>query len=70
MLGQGLAPRVENRGNADVSAQVLGITGKLLQGLGGSLEEQVIEAPLIDADQGIELMGQREDDVEVRNRQQ
>src|SRR5215470_16942447 len=29
MLGQGLAPRVENRSNADVCAEVVGVTGKL-----------------------------------------
>ena len=70
MLGQGLAPGVEHRRDADFSAQMLGIAGKLLQGLGGSLEQQVVEAPLVHADQGIELMGQGEDDVEVGNRQQ
>ena len=57
MLGQRLAPGVENRRDADFRAQVFGITGKLLQGLGGGLEQQVVEAPLVHANQGIELMG-------------
>jgi hypothetical protein len=38
MLGQRLAPGMEDRRNADFGAQMLGITGKLLQGLGGRLE--------------------------------
>ena len=70
MLGQGLPPRVKHCRNADFHAEVVGVAGKLLQGLGGSLEEQVIEVPLIHANQGIEQMRQGEDDVEVGNRQQ
>ena len=38
MLGQGLAPGVEDRRDADFGAQMFGIAGKLLQGLGGGLE--------------------------------
>jgi hypothetical protein len=70
MLGQGLAPGVENRGNADVCAQMPGVACKLLQGLGSGLEQQVVEDTLVDANEGIEVMGQGEDDVEVGNRQQ
>jgi hypothetical protein len=49
---------------------MFGVTGKLLQGLSGGLEQQVVEAPLIHTDQGIEVMGQGEDDVEVGNWQE
>jgi hypothetical protein len=69
-LGQGLALGVEHRRKAEFRAQVSGVAGKLLQRLSGSLEQQVVEAPLIHADQGIELMGQGEDDVEVGNGQE
>ncbi len=39
MLGQGLAPGVENRRDAEFGPEMFGITGKLLQGLGGGLEQ-------------------------------
>jgi len=65
MLGQGLPPGGQHCRNTNFRAELVGVTGKLLQGLGGSLEEQVIEVPLMHADQGIELMGQGEDDVKV-----
>lgn len=39
MLGQGLAPGVEHRGDPDFGSEMFRIAGKLLQGLGGGLEQ-------------------------------
>src|SRR4051812_27893777 len=49
---------------------MLRITGKLLQCLGSCLKQQVVEAAVIDPNEGIELMGQSEDDVEGGNGQE
>jgi hypothetical protein len=61
---------MEHRREAELRSQVLRVTGKLLQGLGRSLEPEIVECPLVDPDEGIEQMGQGKDDMEVRPRQQ
>jgi hypothetical protein len=70
MLGQRLAPSMKHGGDAKFSPQVVGITSELLQGLSGSLEQQVVERPLVDPKERIEGMGQSEDEVEVGHWQQ
>ena len=70
MLGQGLAPGMENCRNAEFGAQMFGVLGKFSQGLGGGVKQQVVEGALVDPNEGIEPMGQGEDDVEVGHRQQ
>jgi hypothetical protein len=68
MMGQRRTPGMENRGDADASAEVLGLGGDRGQGLGRGLEQQVV-------DHGLVLVGdigdgrrQCEHDVIVRHR--
>jgi hypothetical protein len=57
MLGQGLAPGMEHGGDAEFGPLVFGVTGELLQGLSRGLEQQGVERPLVDPNEGIERMG-------------
>ncbi len=70
MLGEGLAPGVEHGGDTEFSTQVVRVTGKLLEGLSGSLEQEVIEHAWVDTQERIEERRQGEDDVEGGHRQQ
>jgi hypothetical protein len=70
MLRQGLPPSMEYGGDPELRSEMLRVTGKLLQGLGRGLKQQVVEGPLIDPNQGIEQMGEGKDDVEVGHRQE
>jgi hypothetical protein len=58
MCGQRLPPGVQHGGDAHLGPQVYGSTGKRLQGLRCRLEQQIVECPLVDADEGIELVGE------------
>ncbi len=49
---------------------MFGVPRELLQGLGGRLEQEVVEEALVDPNQRIEPMREGEDDVEVGNGQQ
>ena len=40
---------------------------ELLQGLCSGLEQEVVERPLVHADERIEMMREREDDMEIGN---
>ena len=51
-------------------AEVLGIAGSFEQRRGTGAEEQVIEQALVLEDESGELVGQGEDDMEVRHGQQ
>src|SRR5215831_4689363 len=64
------APGVENRKDADASTQVLGIGRDGDHGLGRGLEQDVVDHGLVVVGDVGDLGRQREDDVEVRNRQQ
>ena len=69
-LGEVLAPRMKNRGHAQLGSEVLGVAGKLPQGGDHTGEQQSVQPLRIGADEGIEVVGQREDDVEVRDRKE
>jgi hypothetical protein len=56
-LGQGLAPGVQHCRDPNFGAEVFGIAGKLLHGLGSCLEQQGVEGPLVHANERIEVMG-------------
>ncbi len=67
---EGLPPGVQDRREAKLGSQMLGIAGELFESFGHRLEEAVIEQPLMAVDHLVERMGQGEDEVEVRNRQE
>jgi len=71
VVEQLLVPGVQHGGEAELPAQaILGIGGKGLQRLGGTVEEQVVQAARVGRQQVVELVGQGEDVVEVADRQQ
>src|SRR5215208_2213698 len=70
VLGQLLAPGMEDREKSDSSPQLLRVGGDLQQRLLGTAEQQVVEHPLVAPDQIVELGRKSEDHVEVRHRQQ
>jgi hypothetical protein len=70
MEEQVLSPGVQQGREANLRTQTSGIGGKSQQGRRGRVEEQIIEATLIVQEQGMQQIGNREDDVEVRDGQQ
>src|SRR5262249_27990713 len=70
MMGQRLAPRVEHRGETNLSAEMPGIAGNGLERLGRSLEQKAIDDRLVLVRDGGNLLRQREDHVEILDRQQ
>lgn len=58
-------PGVQDGEEPDLGAQPVGIGGHLQQGLGSGLEQQVEEWPGCGESQGVQFVGQGEDDVEV-----
>ena len=61
---------MQNRGDADASAEVLGVGGDGRHRLGRRLEQQAVDRGLVlEGDVG-DFGGQREDDVEVTDREQ
>jgi hypothetical protein len=52
VLGQRLPPGRQDRRAAKFCPSMVRVLGKLLQGLGSRVEQQVVEAALIHADQG------------------
>ena len=67
---EGLAPGVEDRGDPEPAARVLRIPGKGRQGVRRRAEEQVVKPAEPKQGEPVELVGQREDDVEVLDREQ
>src|SRR6516162_1540384 len=70
VVGHCRAPAVEHRGGADASAEVLGIGGNREQGLGGGPEQQVVDDRLVLVGDWGDRGWQREDHVEISDRQQ
>ena len=70
VLGEGLAPRVQDRGDPDRAAEVPRIAAEGEQRVGGRAEEQRIDHARIALRQRIEQMRERQDDVAVRNGQE
>ena len=69
-MGHRRAPGVEHGGDADAGAEMLGIGGDREQRLGGGPEQQVVDHRLVLIGDVGDLGRQREDDVEVADRQQ
>jgi hypothetical protein len=70
MSEKSLAPGVQNRHEADVGTQVLGISRDLEEGLGGGAKQQAVNQNLILQGQGGQKVGQSEDDMKVGDGQQ
>ena len=70
MLRERLAPRVEDRGDADRAAEVSGIVTEGEQRVGRRAKEERVDDPGIPLRECIQRMRQGEDDVEVRDREE
>jgi len=70
VVGQRRSPRVQHGGDADPSAEMLRVRRDPQHGLGRRLEQQVVDDGLVLVRDVGDLGRQREDDVEVSDRQQ
>ena len=70
MQSQVLSPRMQNGEEADFSPEMPGVGGNFEHGLSAGAEEQIVEQPWVTLTQRVQLMGQGEDDVEVRDAEQ
>src|SRR6266568_1171426 len=70
MMFEVLSPGMEHAEESDVRSQVLGIVSQFEHSCCAGAVEQIIEQSLVLQCKSGKLMRQREDDVEVRNRQQ
>ena len=69
MVGERRAPGVEDGEDADAGAEVFGISRDGDHGLGGSLEQDVVDHGLVLIGDVGDLRWQREHDMKVRHRQ-
>ncbi len=67
---QALVPGVQHRGGADAGAEAFGIGGDGQRGLGAALHQQVEHHPAVADGEPREAARQREDQMEIRRRQQ
>jgi len=65
MMQKVLTPGMQDSEESDLGTQVFGIGADRPQGVGGRAKEQVIEQRLVLVRNSCDLLGQREDDVEV-----
>ena len=65
-----LSPGMEHRHEADPRAQMFAVGGDLQEGFGRGAKEHAVNYPLVLEGQRCEQLGQREDHVEVLDRQQ
>ena len=70
MMIEVLSPGMQHCQKANASAQVSGIARDSSQGFGGGAEQDARDQPLVLERQGREPLGQRENHMEVLNRQQ
>jgi len=70
MMLEVLSPAMEHAEESDLRAEVPGIASSFEQCRGTGAEEQIVKQPLVLEDERGELVGQGEDDVEVRHGQQ
>ena len=70
VLGEGLAPRVQDGRDADRAAEVSRIAAEGEERLGGRPKQERVDHARIALRERIERMGQREDDVKVGNGEQ
>jgi hypothetical protein len=68
MLGEILAPRVQDRGAAEVAAEVAGVAPEGREGVDDGSEEQGVEDAGVALGEWVERMRQGEDQVEVLDR--
>ena len=67
---EGLTPGVQHGQHAGLRTQVIGIGSHLEDGLGGTPQQQVVHNPAIGQRDRVEGIREREDQVEVRYREQ
>jgi hypothetical protein len=67
---EGLSPGVEHTQETDLGAEMLGIGGNLHQGRGAGAKQEVVDDLLVLQSQPRQLVGNREDDMDVVHRQQ
>ena len=70
VLGERLAPSVEDRGDPDRATEVSRVSTEREQRVGGGAEEQRVNDARIALCERVQIVRQGEDDVEVRNGQQ
>ena len=70
MKQQFLGPGMEHGREAHLSAESSVASGKGEQGLGGGLEQQVVKGFFVFEHQGVELVWEGEDHMEVMGRQE
>jgi hypothetical protein len=70
VVGQRLAPGMQNRREADLGTEMLAIAGNGFERLGRRLKQKAVDNLLVLVPDGGNLLPQREDDVEILNRQQ
>ena len=58
---------MQDGGHPKDAAEVLGIAAEAEQGGGGDLKEEPVDQPRVPLGEGVEVVGKREDDVEVRD---
>jgi hypothetical protein len=67
MMHQVLPPGVQHREEADIGAEMFGVGADGSQGLGGGGKEQVVDHGFVLIGDRRNLLGQREDDMEILN---
>ena len=67
VMQQILAPGMQNGDETDLGTQVLWIGGDRAQGLGGGMKQEVVDHGLVLVRDRGDLLGQREDHVEILN---
>src|ERR1700688_4201569 len=65
-----LSPTMQHAEESDLRAEIPGIAGSFEQRRGTGAQEQIVKQPLVLEDERGELVGQGEDDMEVRDGQQ
>lgn len=70
VVQQGLGPGVEHAREPDPGAEIPGVAGGLLQGLGDGGKQQTVGQSGIRTEQGVQRIGYGEDDVVVLDRKQ
>ena len=69
MVGECLAPGMQDGEEADFGAEVFGVAGNGLECGGRDGEQEIVEHLLVLQCQRVELFGNGEDDVEIGDRQ-
>ena len=70
MIHKILPPSVQDRDKTDGRAEMVSVGCDRVQCFGGGLKQEVVDHPLVLEGDGRDLLWKREDNVEVRHRQQ